>query len=49
MCSELCGMDHGRMPIMVEVVSKDEFVTWTKEAAEEFAQKNNLQKKIVMK
>jgi len=49
MCSELCGMGHGRMPIMVEVLSKDAFAVWVKDAAEEFAQKNNSQKKLVMK
>ena len=49
MCSELCGMDHGRMPIMVEVLSKDDFETWAKEAAEEFARKENLRNKLVMK
>lgn len=27
-CSELCGMDHGFMPIVVEVVEPDEFVAW---------------------
>ena len=36
-CSELCGNNHGFMPIMVEAVSKDEFQAWTKRAQEEFA------------
>ena len=27
-CAELCGMDHGFMPIVVEVVSRDEFADW---------------------
>ena len=27
-CAELCGMDHGYMPIVVEVVEADEFRTW---------------------
>lgn len=31
MCSELCGKDHGFMPITVEVVSKEAFETWTGE------------------
>lgn len=30
-CSELCGMLHGFMPIMVEVVSKDEFEAWAQQ------------------
>jgi cytochrome c oxidase subunit II len=36
-CSELCGTNHGFMPIMVEAVSKDEFEAWTREAQQEFA------------
>jgi len=27
-CSELCGVGHGFMPVVVEVVSKEEFATW---------------------
>jgi cytochrome c oxidase subunit 2 len=27
-CAELCGKDHGFMPIVVEAVSKDEFAKW---------------------
>ena len=27
-CAELCGMDHGFMPIVVEVVSRDDFAEW---------------------
>jgi cytochrome c oxidase subunit 2 len=27
-CAELCGRDHGFMPIVVNVVSKAEFATW---------------------
>ena len=27
-CAELCGKDHGFMPIVVNVVSKDEYSTW---------------------
>jgi cytochrome c oxidase subunit 2 len=37
-CAELCGKDHGFMPIVVNVVSKDEYNEWLgakqKEAAE---------------
>ena len=28
MCSELCGVDHGYMPIAVEVVSKEKYAAW---------------------
>jgi cytochrome c oxidase subunit 2 len=27
-CSELCGIDHGFMPIMVKAVSKEAFKEW---------------------
>ncbi len=30
-CSELCGMNHGFMPIAVRAVSKEEFNKWVKE------------------
>jgi cytochrome c oxidase subunit 2 len=36
-CSELCGTNHGFMPIMVEAVSKDEFEAWTQQARQEYA------------
>ena len=32
-CAELCGRDHGFMPIVVEVRSKADFDTWLKEEA----------------
>ena len=36
-CSELCGTNHGFMPIMVEVVSKEKFDAWVAKAKKEFA------------
>jgi cytochrome c oxidase subunit 2 len=27
-CAELCGKDHGFMPIVVKAVSKEEFTRW---------------------
>lgn len=30
-CAELCGKDHGFMPIVVEVKSKDDFAAWLTE------------------
>lgn len=27
-CSEICGINHGFMPIVVKGVSADAFVTW---------------------
>ena len=36
-CSELCGVNHGLMPIAVEAVSKAQFAAWLEVAKEEFA------------
>jgi cytochrome c oxidase subunit 2 len=36
-CSELCGANHGFMPIAVEVVSKAKFDAWVAEAKKKFA------------
>lgn len=36
-CSELCGIRHAFMPIMVKVVEQDEFAAWVEEAKVEFA------------
>lgn len=36
-CSELCGTNHGFMPIAVEVVSKEAFAKWVLEAQKKFA------------
>lgn len=33
-CAELCGMDHAFMPIVVEVVSQEEYEDWLAERAE---------------
>jgi len=31
-CSELCGMNHGFMPIKVQAVSKENFLKWANDA-----------------
>ncbi|MCP5369910.1 MAG: cytochrome c oxidase subunit II [Rickettsiaceae bacterium] len=36
-CSELCGINHGFMPIAIEVVSEEEFSAWIAEAKIKFA------------
>ncbi len=36
-CSELCGINHGFMPIQVRAVSKSAFAQWTEEAKKKFA------------
>jgi cytochrome c oxidase subunit 2 len=33
-CTELCGRDHGFMPIVVEVKSKEDFQVWLKAQSE---------------
>lgn len=35
-CSELCGANHGFMPIAIKAVSKDEFAAWVLEAQKKF-------------
>jgi cytochrome c oxidase subunit 2 len=37
MCSELCGVNHGFMPIAIEAVSKEDFEAWVVKAQQEFA------------
>jgi cytochrome c oxidase subunit 2 len=36
-CSELCGTNHGFMPISVRAVSKEAYQLWVKEAQEQYA------------
>ncbi len=36
-CSELCGVDHAFMPIVVRVVSEDEFTKWAAAAKQKYA------------
>ena len=37
-CTELCGQDHGFMPVVVEVVSREEFDAWYSERQAEAAE-----------
>lgn len=41
-CAELCGKDHGFMPIVVKVVSQEEFAQWQGEKQAEAAQVREL-------
>jgi cytochrome c oxidase subunit 2 len=41
-CAELCGKDHGFMPIVVKVVSKEEYAGWIDDKQEEAAQVREL-------
>ena len=36
-CSELCGLNHGFMPIEVHAVSEEKFLEWIEESKEKFA------------
>ncbi|XVN43087.1 MAG: cytochrome c oxidase subunit II [Candidatus Rickettsia vulgarisii] len=45
-CSELCGVNHGFMPIAIEVVSKEEFENWLITAKAKFAMKQNIIDKL---
>ena len=36
-CSELCGVNHGFMPVELHVVSKEAFRIWAAQAAKQFA------------
>jgi cytochrome c oxidase subunit 2 len=40
-CSELCGVDHGFMPINVEAVSKEKFKTWVEAEKQKHASIEN--------
>lgn len=40
-CTELCGKDHGFMPIVVRAVSKDEYTTWVADKKAELAAANS--------
>lgn len=40
-CSELCGINHGFMPIMVKAVPRDEFQAWLKQAQLDFPAKSS--------
>jgi len=36
-CSELCGTNHGFMPIEVHAVSEEEFLAWVEDSKEKYA------------
>ena len=41
MCSELCGVNHGFMPVHIKAVSKADFAAWAEQATQEFAGENS--------
>ena len=40
-CSELCGTNHGFMPIEVHAVSEEEFLVWVEDSKEKYAKVGN--------
>jgi len=36
-CSELCGKDHGFMPVVVEVVSEEKYAAWVSDQKQQMA------------
>ena len=47
MCSELCGVNHGFMPIQIEAVSKQAFNEWLVGAEEEFGSNESFSDEVV--
>jgi cytochrome c oxidase subunit 2 len=47
MCSELCGVNHGFMPIHVKALSKEDFAAWVVEANEEFASNDDTEVDLI--
>jgi len=45
-CSELCGTNHAMMPITVKVVSDEAYAAWLKEAKEEYATNNDVNREM---
>ena len=37
-CNQICGVNHGFMPIKIQAVSKDAYAKWAEEAKKKFAQ-----------
>ncbi len=46
-CSELCGLNHSYMPIVVKVVSEEEYKEWLKRASQKFASINGDRRKSI--
>jgi cytochrome c oxidase subunit 2 len=47
-CSELCGVNHGFMPIAVEVVSKEDFQKWLEDTKTKFSLNKNILKQNML-
>jgi len=49
MCSELCGVNHGFMPIHIKALPKEEFAKWVAKAKVEFASNDNAPKSTTVR
>ena len=48
-CSEICGVNHAFMPIVIKAVSKEEYKIWLEQAKQKFARANfMLQRSLVI-
>jgi len=45
-CTELCGKDHGYMPVVVEVVSAEDFETWLAEQETALSKADNTEQLV---
>lgn len=48
-CSEICGVNHGFMPIAIEVVTKEQFEEWVQQAKTKFASRASPRKSFALK
>ena len=46
-CSELCGINHSFMPIVVEMVSQERFETWIKQPRKKFERVKKIESSVV--
>ena len=46
-CSELCGLNHSYMPVVVKAVSQERYEKWLKEASEELAGLSSKRRSII--
>ena len=46
-CSELCGLNHSYMPVVVKAVSQERYEKWLKEASKEFAGLSSKRRSII--
>jgi cytochrome c oxidase subunit 2 len=47
-CNQICGINHAYMPVVVKVLSKENYDNWLKKAKVEFANLNLLSQKSIV-